>query len=102
MKMIVDEQKVRNQLAVNLSRIGLFYAAAYENVSAARKLLALVEKQLAMMQDRYEAGLVNQSQLLEIELLGRQARIGYIMKLFECLLLDAEYQKTIGKLEVSS
>jgi outer membrane protein TolC len=102
MKMVVDEQKVRNQLAVNLNRIGLFYAAAYENVSAARKLLALVERQLTMMQDRYEAGLVNQSQLLEIELLGRQARIGYIMKLFECLLLDAEYQKTIGKLEVSS
>jgi outer membrane protein TolC len=100
-KTVTEEQRTANQFAVNLDRIAAFYKAAYGKVAASRKQNALMEKQLTIMQQRYDAGLVNQSQLLEVELGARQTRIGYIQALFDCLLLDAEYKQNIGQLEVS-
>ncbi len=99
---VVDEQKVANQLTVNLDRIAAFYRAAYGKVAASRKQSDLMKKQLEIMQQRYDAGLVNQSQLLEVELGVRQTRIAYIMALFECLMYEAEYKQNVGNLEVSS
>jgi outer membrane protein TolC len=100
-KALLNEQEINNRLSINLHRIALFYQASYQGVGAARKQNQLMERQLTIMQQRYDSGLVNQSQLLEVELGARQTRIGYIQKLFECLLLQAEYQKTIGTLEVT-
>ncbi|MBD3391056.1 MAG: hypothetical protein GF418_03285 [Chitinivibrionales bacterium] len=101
MKAQVEEQQVENRLEVNLKRIRLFHRAAYEGVGAARKQQELMEKNLDIMQKRYDGGLVNQSQLLEVSLGARMAKIGYIQKLFECLLYEAEYLKAVGKLEVT-
>ena len=42
--------------------------AAYQKVEAARKQSELMEKQTAIMQQRYDGGLVNQSILLEVAL----------------------------------
>jgi len=100
-KSVVEEQKIESQLKVNLKRIKLFYKASYEAVKAAKKQQELMEKQLDIMQKRYDGGLVNQSQLLEVALGESQTRIGYIQKLFECLLYEAEYLKNVGKLEVA-
>jgi outer membrane protein TolC len=101
MKAEVDLQRVENLFSVNRSRICLFHQAAWESVGAAKKQQELMEKNLEIMQMRYDGGMVNQSQLLEVSLGARMARIGYIRKLFECLLLEAEYLKSIGKLEVT-
>ena len=92
---------MESQFKVNLERIKLFYKASYEAVTAAKKQQELMEKQLDIMQKRYDGGLVNQSQLLEVSLGEKMARIGYIHKLFECLLYEAEYLKNVGKLEVT-
>jgi outer membrane protein TolC len=101
MKTVVNEQQLENQLALALERVSLFYEAAFGGVGSARKQTELMEKQLEIMEKRYDGGLVNQSQLLEVELGLRQALIGYINKLFECLLLEAEYLSIVGKLEVA-
>ena len=100
-KTLIEEQKVESQFKVNLERIRLFYKASFEAVKAAKKQQELMEKQLDIMQKRYDGGLVNQSQLLEVSLGSKMARIGYIQKLFECLLYEAEYLKNVGKLEVT-
>ena len=60
-----------------------------------------MDRQLDIMQKRYDGGLVNQSQLLEVSLGAKLTRIGYIQKLIECLLYEAEYYKNVGKLEVT-
>lgn len=99
-KAAVDEKKTENLLAMNLERVRLFYTSSYEGAKAAKKKNELMTKQLSIMQKRYDGGLVNQSQLLEISLAADLARISYIQKLFECLLLESEYKKTVGKLEV--
>ncbi|MBD3239080.1 MAG: hypothetical protein GF331_00735 [Chitinivibrionales bacterium] len=101
-KAVVEKQQVANQLAVNLDRLAAFYRAAYGKVAASRKQSDLMKKQLEIMQQRYDAGLVNQSQLLEVELGMRQTRIAYIMALFECLMYEAQYRQNVGNLEVSS
>lgn len=100
-KTLIEEQKVESQFKVNLERIKLFYKASYGSATAAKKQQELMEKQLDIMQKRYDGGLVNQSQLLEVSLGEKMARIGYIHKLFECLLYEAEYLKNVGKLEVT-
>ncbi len=100
-KAVVNQQKVETQMKVNLRRVKLFYRASYEGVKAAKKQQELMKKQLEIMQKRYNGGLVNQSQLLEVALGASQTRIGYIQKLFECLLYEAEYLKNVGKLEVT-
>jgi hypothetical protein len=79
----------------------MFYKAAYHGVSAAKIQRDLMDKQLQLMQQRYDGGLVNQSQLLEVAFGSRMARVGYIQKLLECLLLQSEYLKNTGKLEVA-
>lgn len=101
MKTVIEEKQIETQLKVNLERIKLFYKASYEAVKAAKKQQELMEKQLDIMQKRYDGGLVNQSQLLEVSLGTSQTRIGYIQKLFNCLLYEAEYLKNVGKLEVT-
>ncbi len=101
LKIMTEEKKVESQLRVNLKRIALFYKASYQGAKAAKKQQELMERQLDIMQKRYNGGLVNQSQLLEVSLGASQTRINYIQKLFECLLYEAEYLKTIGKLEVT-
>jgi outer membrane protein TolC len=101
LKIATEEKKVESQLKVNLNRIKLFYKASYQSVKAAQKQVELMEKQLEIMQKRYDGGLVNQSQLLEVSLGTNQTKIGYIQKLFECLLYEAEYLKNVGKLEVA-
>lgn len=98
----VEEDSIANLLAINIDRIGAFYRAAYAKVAASRRQMDLMAKQLEIMQQRYDAGLVNQSQLLEVELGARNTRIGYIMALFECLLYEAEYHRETGSLEVTS
>ncbi|MBD3343996.1 MAG: hypothetical protein GF401_02925 [Chitinivibrionales bacterium] len=100
MKALVDKEHSANQFELNLKRIHYFYQASYKSVAAAKKQHELMAKNLEIMQARYDGGLVNQSQLLEVAVGARMARIGYIQKLFECLLLESEYQKTVGKLEV--
>lgn len=101
MKAQVDEKKAVSQLQINLKRIALFYRASYESVKAAQKQVELVEKNLSIMQSRYDGGLINQSQLLELSLNAKQARIGYIQKLFECLLYETEYKQNTGTLEAA-
>ncbi len=101
MKAQVEQQQVENQFEVNLKRIRLFHAAAHGSVEAAGKQRELMDKNLEIMQKRYDGGLVNQSQLLEVSLGARMAKIGYIQRLFECLLYEAEYNRAIGKLEVT-
>lgn len=100
-KTVIDQQKLENQIKINCERIRMFYKAAYEGVEASRIQRELMDKQLQLMQQRYDGGLVNQSQLLEVALGARMARVGYIQKLFECLLLESEFLKTTGKLEVA-
>jgi len=99
-KTVVEERKVENQFRINLERIAQFYKAAYESVEGAKKQRELMDRHLAAMQQRYDGGLVNQTQLLEVALGADQARLGYIQKLFECLLLESEYLKAAGKLAV--
>jgi outer membrane protein TolC len=99
-KTVVEERKVENQLRINLERIAQFYKAAYESVEGAKKQRELMDRHLAAMQQRYDGGLVNQTQLLEVALGVDQARLGYIEKLFNCLLLESEYLKAVGKLSV--
>jgi len=101
LKGLVEERRVHNQFEVNLERIALMYGAAYQAVKAAHKQHELMDKQLAIMQKRYDGGQVNQSQLLEVALGVEQTRIGYIQKLLECLLLEAEQLRATGKLEVT-
>ncbi len=96
---VVDEQNTTNRLAVNLERVRSFYRAAFGSVDAAKRQHGLMEKQLEIMQQRYEAGMVNQSQLLEVELGMRSARMGYIQALVDCLLLETEYRLATGSLE---
>ena len=100
-KTLIDEQKVRSQFQVNLERIILYYKASYEGIKAAFKQHELMKTQLEIMQKRYDGGLINQSQLLEVSLGVYQTRIGYIHKLFEYLLYEAEYLQNTGKLEVT-
>ncbi len=97
----IVEAQVKSQLALNLNRIVLFYEAAYQAVGATEKQKELMEKQLSIMQERYDGGLVNQTQLLEVALGANCAKMNHVRKLFECLLLAAEYDKTMGILEVS-
>ena len=97
----MEQKQVRNALEVNLERIALFYKAAYEAVKAAHKQQELMDEQLAIMQKRYDGGLANQLQLLEVALGVERTRIGYTQKLLECLLLEAEYLKALGELEVA-
>jgi outer membrane protein len=101
MKAEVERQQLYNQFSVNLRRIRLFHKAAFESVKAAKKQQELMEKNLDIMQKRYDGGLVNQSQLLEVSLGARMAKIGYIQKLFECLMLESEYLLATGKLEAT-
>lgn len=96
---LISEKEVESQLSINLERIKLFYNAKYEGVLSAQKQMDLMKKNLDIMQSRYDGGLVNQSQLREVALGYKQTRIGYIQKLFECLLLEAEFKKNIGRLE---
>lgn len=100
-KTLVEEQKVEAQLKVNLERIKLFYKASHGSVKAAKKQQKLMNRQLDIMQERYDGGLVNQSQLLEVSIGTKLTRIGYIQKVLECLLYEAEYHKNVGKLEVT-
>ena len=60
-----------------------------------------MERNVKAMQQRYDGGLVNQTQLMEVALGEEQARLGYLDKLFSCLLLEAEYYKTTGQLAVA-
>lgn len=96
---IINEKDVESQLSVNLERIKLFYEAAYAGVQSSQKQMELMKKNIDIMQSRYEGGLINQSQLREVALGYKQTRIGYIHKLFECLLLEAEFNKNVGRLE---
>lgn len=96
----IEHSRTENLLELDLKRIELSFVAAIKATKAARKQQALMETQLAMLQERYHAGLVNQSQLLETQMATQQVRMGYVQKLFECLLLYAEHKKTLGKLEV--
>jgi outer membrane protein TolC len=100
-KTVTEEEQIKRQLELNLERIELFQRASVEGVKAALKQRELMDKQLTIMQKRYEGGLINQSQLLEVALAAHQTRIVYILKLFECLLLEAEYLKNKGELEVA-
>ncbi len=97
----ISEKEVESQLSINLERIKLFYDAAYAGAQSAQKQMDLMKKNLDIMQSRYDGGLVNQSQLREVALGYKQTRIGYIHKLFECLLLEAEFNKNTGKLEIN-
>jgi outer membrane protein len=95
-----DEQNTLSMIELNRRRTTMLYQAAFEQVKAADKAMELMERQLSIMQQRYDGGLVNQSQLLEVSLGLSQARIGYISTLLDCLLLEAECHKSTGTLEV--
>jgi outer membrane protein len=97
----VAEEQTESMLQVDLERIAAFYRAAYGKVVAARKQTSLMDRQLEIMQKRYETGLVDQTQLTLVELNTRSARLRYISTLFECLLLETEYRNATGQLEVS-
>lgn len=99
---ILNQKEVESQLTINLERIKLFYEATHAGVISAQKQMDLMKKNLDIMQSRYDGGLVNQSQLREVALGYKQTRIGYIQKLFECLLLESEFKKNRGTLEVSN
>ncbi|MBD3320661.1 MAG: hypothetical protein GF350_06160 [Chitinivibrionales bacterium] len=77
------------------------YEASYDNVAAARKRKQVIEKTLSMMQKRYDGGMISQTELLEISIQVDQARAGYIQSLVMCLIHEAQYLKSIGKLEVT-
>lgn len=100
-KQVIETQKQKSAIQLNLDRIKLFYKASYENVKAASEQVKLMEKQLSLMEERYDGGLVNQSQLLEVALRTNQSKLGYIQKLFTFLLYEAEYLKNAGTLEVT-
>lgn len=100
-KAVVQEQETLNGLEMNFERIALMYRASYKSVEASRKQSELMEKQMRIMQKRYDGGLVSQSQLLEVALGAQQTRLAYVQKLFECLLLESEYRKNAGQLEVT-
>jgi outer membrane protein TolC len=100
-KAVVEEAQIKGQLELNLERIALLYAASFKEVEAAKKSMELMDRQLEIMQKRYDGGLVNQLELLETALGARQTRIGYLQSLFKYLLLEAEYLKNTGRLEVA-
>jgi len=96
---VVDEQNTANQLAVNLERILSFYRASFGVTDAARRQHEVMARQLEIMEQRYETGLVNQSQLLEADLRARSARLGYVQALLDCIMLETEYRMATGTLE---
>lgn len=95
----VIEEK-RRQLRVALEKSKAHAQAAHEEVEAARKRRDAMNETLTMMQDRYEGGLVNQTELLETALQTDIAQIGYIRTLFMYLIHKAEYFRSTGRLEV--
>lgn len=97
----VNYEQVRSGTAVNLGRLSSAYPASRTAVEAARKKRDLMEQQRSIMQQRYDGGLVNQTQLLDVARGAHAAKLGYVQKLFNCLLLHAEYLVTAGVLEVS-
>ena len=86
---------------MNIERISKMYLVSYDGVAGAHRQVELMEKQLQIMQERYDGGQVNQLELLSIALAVRNTKIGYTQKLFECLLYEAEFLRYAGKLEVS-
>lgn len=100
-KVSVQLEQVRSGVALSLSQLSTQYPASRASVEASRKRRDLMERQLRIMQERYEGGLVNQTQLLDVARGAHAARLDYVQKLFDSLLLESEYLMTAGALEVS-
>ena len=93
-------EAARRQLQVSQLSAQEHLEAAHQEVRAAKKRRDVLTETVAMMQDRYEGGLANQTELLETALQTDLARTGYIRTLFMYLIYKAEYLRSIGKLEV--
>ncbi len=99
-KALSDEIEVRNNLLIAKEQLKLEYDRLKATAVTAKKQIELAEIQLEALKQRYEAGGVKQSLLLETALLVDNAKYSYISALFETLKTEAEYHKITGNLEV--
>ncbi|KMQ50349.1 Outer membrane efflux protein [Chitinispirillum alkaliphilum] len=99
LKNIVSYEELRNQLQNSLQALLWNQEALEASTNTAQRQIGLMERQLELMQQRYEGGLVNLSQLLEAELGLRQVQIAYAQNLFNTLINKAEIKLLTGNLE---
>jgi outer membrane protein TolC len=89
------------ELIVSARTAALNYTASTRSLTAARERRDLMQETVEIMQARYEAGIADQTDLLDVALERDQARLAYIRALFDCLLSHARFLRSIGKLEVT-
>ena len=98
-KTLIDEKNSIAQLQLNLKRIELALKTFHSSTQAMKESMALMKKNLDIMQERYDGGLVNQTQFFEVAIGYKQARLGYIHKLLMYLILESEYHLVIGDIK---
>ncbi len=96
---VVSTDELKNQLENSLKTVLWHYEALQFRMATSNKKIELMERQLELMQKRYDGGLVNQSQLLEVELGLRQAQIAYTQELMSSIITKAEIELITGNLE---
>jgi len=97
---LIEENEARNGFLVQARSAARAYVSTQEQLSAALLQKDLMDQTLKIMQARYESGIANQTDLLEVTISAERARIGYIQALFDCLSSRARFQLAIGTLEV--
>ncbi len=96
----IQETERMQQLTVSARTAALSYSAASRSLVAAQERRDFMQETVETMQARYEAGIADQTDLLDVALERDRARLAYVRALFECLLSHARYLRSIGKLEV--
>ena len=99
LKSVVTYEEFHSQLQGNLQALLWRQESMQAGIAVSSKQITLMERQLELMQQRYDGGLINQSQLLEIELGLRQAQIAYAQSLFNSFINHAEIELITGNLE---
>ncbi len=96
----IQETESMQRLKVSARTAALNYTAATRSLAAAQERRDLMQETVATMEARYEAGVADQTDLLDVALERDQARLAYIRALFDCLLSRARFLGSIGKMEV--
>ncbi|MFP4163745.1 MAG: TolC family protein [Chitinispirillaceae bacterium] len=91
-------RQLSEQNRISLFQARTLYLASRERVNSARTRLELMERSLSMMEQRYEAGLVSMSDLLDTRIQTDSAHIAYLRSLTEAVIQESEYRAAVGLL----
>lgn len=98
---IIEREQSRNNFVVSARSALLEYSSSVERLDASALRRDLMEKTLSIMDMRYRAGVVNQTELLQVAVETEQARVAYIQAVLDCLLAKARFKLSTGILEIS-